>query len=164
MSFFSDLAETFAQLAQNLQTRLTNAGPSLDDATRSALEDQRDGLIDQSNQMIVQDVQTALSQLNLDQARLAACTTSLNNAVKNLQTFDKIVAIGEAGLNLAAACVSANPDAIIAALAGAEKAVSDALGKSKVVTMPSAASPPKGSAAGTVTSLAASSGSDDPQT
>jgi hypothetical protein len=162
MSFYSDQANQFIQLAQNIQTRITNAGSSMDDATRSSLDDQRDGLLEQANKMILADIQAALGQLNLDQPRLAACTANLNNAVKTVQTFNQIVAIGEAGLNLVTACVSANPGAIITALSGAEKAVASALGKSNVVTMP----PPtdaNDADAGTITTLAASAASKPTQ-
>lgn len=159
MSFYSDQANQFIQLAQNIQTRITNAGSSMDGDTRSILDDQRDGLLEQANKMILADIQAALGKLKLDQPRLAACTAKLNNAVKTVQTFDKIVAIGEAGLSLVTACVSANPDAIIAALTKAEKAVNSALGKSKVVTMPSPADA-QGADAGTITTLAASTDPD----
>ncbi len=164
MSFFSDQAAQFQQLADNIQSQIDNANPPLDAATRSTLEDRQSDLEAQQSDMVAADIKGTLGKLSIDQTRLATCTLNLNKAVQTVKDINQVVAIVTAGVTLATAIVSANPGAIVTALAGAEKAVSDALGKSKVVTMPSAASPPKGSAAGTVTSLAASSGSDDPQT
>lgn len=162
MSFYSDQAGQFIQLAQNIQTRIDNAGLSMDSDTRSTLDDQRDGLLEKANKMILADIQAALDQMNLDQPRLAGCTQNLNNAMKTVQTFNQIVAIGEAGLNLVTACVTGNPAGIITALECAEKAVAAAIVKPNVTSMPSPpAAPAAKSVASTLTTLAASAESDE---
>lgn len=163
MSFFSDQAAQFQQLADNIQTRITNAGSTTDDDTRSTLEDQRDGLLKQVNTMVLADIQATLAQLHLDRPRLSNCTVSLNKAVQTLKTINQIVAIGAAGLTLATAIASANPGAIFSALGDAEKALADALAKPSVLTMPSpGGASPAGPPSGTISALAASEESEEP--
>jgi hypothetical protein len=134
MSFYSDQAAQFQQLASNIQTRIDKAGATMDQGTRTTLGTQQDALLDQADAMIAADVQVALEGLNLDQPRLAACTASLNGAAQVVKRFNSIVAIGEAGLTLVTACVSGNPASIVSAIAGAEKAVSDALKSNAAAT------------------------------
>ncbi len=155
MPFYSDQAKQFLQLAQNTQTRIDKAGTSMNDNTRSALEDKRDGLIEQANQMLLDDIQATLSGLSLDQPRLAACTQNLNNAVKVVQDFNRIVAIAQAGLDLVTACVSGNPLAIVTAIACAEKAIAAAQ-PSNVAVMPSAITGLTADASGIISTIAAS--------
>jgi hypothetical protein len=161
MSFFSDQAKQFQELATSIQARISSAGSAMDDTTRSNLEDRRDGLLDQANKMVLSDVQATLEQLKIDQPRLAACTASLNKAVKNVKTFGQVVAIGTAAFSLATAIASANPGAIVKALGDTEKAVTDALGKPDPLAKSAAANASShGSDAGTLSALAASQ--DDP--
>jgi hypothetical protein len=155
MSFFSDQAKQFQQMAANIETRLTNAGSTLDDATYADLEKQRDALLDKVDAMITADIQATLDQLKVDQPRLAQCTASLNNAVNTLKKFDQIVAIVAAAVTLATAIVSASPGAIASAVVGAEKAVTAALPKTNVVTMPTTKDT-TGSSSGDVLAIAAS--------
>jgi hypothetical protein len=156
MSFYSDQAAQFQKLAANIETRKKGAGSAMDDGTRTRLSHQQDVLQDQADAMIADDVQATLAGLALDQTRIAACTASLNRAMQTVKTFNSMVAIGEAGLTLVTACVSGNPESIFTALAGAEKAVSDAL-KSNVTAMPQPAGGAKaGTFAETIESLAAS--------
>jgi hypothetical protein len=131
MSFYSDQAAEFQQMAQGIQTRLTNEGRTMDDAAYSLLEKQRDMLLDQTNAMIDADIKGTLAQLKADEPRIKACTASLVQAVKNVKTFDQFAAIVGAGVELAVAIVSANPGSIAAAVLGAEKAVADAISKPK---------------------------------
>jgi len=158
MSFYSDQAAQFQQLASNIQTRIDDAGSAMDQGTRTTLGNQEDALVDQADAMIAADVQATLDGLSLDRPRLNACTASLNAAVKTVKTFNSIVAIGEAGLTLVTACVSGNPDSIVTAIEGAETAVKDAL-KSNVAAMPP---PDSGSQDGdTISQIAASQDSAD---
>jgi hypothetical protein len=145
MSFYSDQAAQFQQLASNIQVRIDKAGSTMDEGTRTALGKQQDGLLDQADAMIAADVLATLEGLNLDQPRLAACTASLNGAVRIVKIFNSIVAIGEAGLTLVTACVSGNPVSIITAMAGAEKAVADALKSDATPKPPSGAGSQTGS-------------------
>ena len=101
MSFYSDQAAEFQQMAQGIQTRLTNDGASMNDAAYSLLEKQRDMLLDQANVMIDADIKGTMAQLKADEPRLKACTTSLLHAVKNVKTFDQFAAIVGAGVELA---------------------------------------------------------------
>ena len=112
MSFYSDQATQFQQMAASIQTRLTNEGSNLDATTYASLEDQRDALLDNVNAMVTADIQATLAQLKLDQPRLAQCTASLNAAVKTLQKFDQIAAVVAAAVTLATAIASADPGAI----------------------------------------------------
>jgi hypothetical protein len=163
MSFYSDQATQFQQIAASIQTRLTNEGSTLDATTYTSLEDQRDALLDNVNAMVTADIQATLAQLKLDQPRLAQCTASLNAAVKTLQKFDQIAAVVAAAVTLATAIASADPGAIASAVVGAEKAVTGMLAKPNVVTMPQpAAAPGTGSLTGTVLAIAASDDSAEP--
>jgi hypothetical protein len=139
MSFYSDQATQFQQMAASIQTRLTNEGSTMDATTYSSLEDQRDALLDNVNTMVIADIQATLAQLKLDQPRLAQCTASLNDAVKTLKKFDQIAAVMGAAATLATAIASANPGAIASAVEGAEKAVASAVAKPQVVAMPQTA-------------------------
>ena len=123
MSFYSDQASQFEDLAADIQTRLTNQGATLDDAAYANLEAQRDALLDKASQMILADVQATLTQLKVDQPRLAQCTTSLVNAAKNIKTFDKYAAIISAAVTLATEIASANLGGIASAIVGAEQAI-----------------------------------------
>lgn len=123
MSFYSDQAGQFEDLAADIQTRLTNQGATLDDAAYANLEAQRDTLLDKASQMILADVQATLTQLKVDQPRLAQCTTSLVNAAKNIKTFDKYAAIIGAAVTLAKAIASADLGGITSGIVGAEQAV-----------------------------------------
>jgi hypothetical protein len=123
MSFYSDQAQHFLNMAQDIQDRLDNE--SLDTATYDSLEKQRDGLQDQANAMITTDVQAALAQLKIDKVRLAKGTADLEAAEKKAQKIEHLMAIVSAGLTLATAIASANPESILSALQGAEKAVAD---------------------------------------
>jgi hypothetical protein len=136
MSFFSDQAAQFQKMAAAIQTRLTNEGSTLDATSYESLEAKRDTLLDQADAMIAADVQASLSQLKLDQPRLAACTTNLLDSVKTVKRLDQVLAIVAAGVTLATAIASANPMAIAGALEGAEKAVASAIAKPKVTEMP----------------------------
>jgi hypothetical protein len=132
MSFYSDQANQFLQLKAAIQTRLTNEGNTLDQRTYSSLAAKRDALGIQADLMITADIQATLAQLKLDQPRMAACTTNLNNAVKAIKKFDQTLAIVSAALTLATAISSANLGAIGEAVVGAEQAVAAALPKSAV--------------------------------
>jgi hypothetical protein len=163
MSFYSDQAAQFQKMAQNIQNRIDTANPKMDKTTRSTLEDQQDDLVNQAEAMIAADIKGTLAGLNADQPRLAECTKNLNNAVQTVKRFDQIVAIGAAGLSLATAIASADPMAILSAAAGAEKAVADALAKPAVANMPSSSDAPgETPQAGTITTLAASGDSEEP--
>jgi hypothetical protein len=157
MSFYSDQAAQFQQLASNIQTRIEKAGSTMDEGTRTKLGKQQDGLLDEADAMIAADVQATLEGLKLDQPRLAACTANLNGAVQTVKKFNSIVAIGEAGLTLVTACVSGNPVSIITAMTGAEKTVADAL-KSSSATLPAGAGLQIGD---TISEIAASLDSGD---
>jgi len=141
MSFFSDQANQFQQMAQAIQTRLTNDGAQMSDTEFGLFEKQRDQLLDKATAMVDADIQATLDQLNLDKAKLAACTADLLQAVKNARTVEKLAAIVGASVTMATAIASANPTSIITASFGAEKAIADALSKPKEmpVTKPAAA-------------------------
>jgi hypothetical protein len=161
MSFYSDQADQFETLEENIQARIDKAGPSMDQPTHQALDKQQDDLLHQAKAMYADDVQATLEGLDVDRTRLANCTDALNRAVKTVQTFNSIVCIAEAGLNLATACVSGNPEGILSALVGAEKAIADAL-PSNVIAMPAGiANSPLGEISDTVPALAASGDDQD---
>jgi hypothetical protein len=138
MSFYYDQAQQFLEAAEALQTRLTNEGSTLDNAAYTSLGKQRDALLDQANAMIAADLKGTLAQLKLDQPRLAKCTASLNAAVKTLKRFDRVAAIVTAAVSLATAIACADPAAIVAAIAGAEKAIT---GTPVAPTSPNPAAP-----------------------
>jgi hypothetical protein len=140
MSFYSDQAAQFLQMAQDIQTRLTNEGAAMDGITYTSLEEQRDTLQDKADAMITADIQATLAQLKVDQPRLAACTASLVDAVKTVKKFDQIVAIVSSAVVLATAIASANLGGIASAVVGAEQAVAAALPKAQVIAMPAAES------------------------
>jgi hypothetical protein len=158
MSYYSDQASQFKQMASDLESRLTNEGSTLDDATYTGLAAKRDALLDQSAAMIAADLKGVLDQLKVDQTRLAQCTATLNVAVKTLKDFDQIAAIVAAAVTLATAIASANPSAILSAVAGAEKAVVAALPKPEKPSKPSTAA----CLAGDLLAIAASQDPDDP--
>jgi hypothetical protein len=162
MSFYSDQAKQFQQIAAGIETRLANDGSTLDAATYASLEKQRDALLDKVDAMLTDDIQVALAVLKVDQQRMAQCTTNLNAAVKALKKFDQIAAIVSAAVCLATAIASADPGAIAAALVGAEKAVAGAAGKSNLVEMPQSAAASEADSSGTVLSIAASEDPKDP--
>jgi hypothetical protein len=127
MSFYSDQAKQFEQMAGEIETRLTNEGSTLDDTTYANLEQQRDTLQDKADVMITADVQAALGQLKIDQTALAKCTADLVHAVKAVKRFDQIAAIVSAAVTLATALASADLGGIASGIAGAEKAVAAAV-------------------------------------
>ena len=129
MSFYSDQAGQFDQMAADIQTRLTNQGASMDDATYSSLAEQRDALLDKANAMVIADLQATLEQLEIDQPQLAQCTASLVDAMKKVKAFDKYAALVAAAVTLATAIASADPGAVASAVAGAVKAVASAVAK-----------------------------------
>jgi hypothetical protein len=131
MSFYSDQAAQFEQMASDIETRLTDEGSTLDDATYTSLEWQEETLQDNADTMIADDIQTTLAQLKVDEPRLAKCTASLVDAVKTVKTFDQVAALVSAAVTLAMAIASADPGAIANAVEGAEKAVVSALAKPK---------------------------------
>lgn len=129
MSFYSDQAGQFEQMAADIQARLTNQGASMDDATYSSLAEQRDALLDKANAMVIADLQATLEQLEIDQTQLAQCTATLVDAMKKVKAFDKYAALVAAAVTLATAIASADPGAIASAIAGAVKAVASAVAK-----------------------------------
>ena len=133
MSYFYDQAQKFLQMASDLEERLVNEGSSLDPATYASLDRRREDLQDQADDMVDADLKGTLSGLKIDEARLSQCTTDLQNAIKTVQRFDKIAAIAAAGVTLAMAVVSADPGKIFDALAGAEKALADAVPQIKAI-------------------------------
>jgi len=161
MSFFSDQAAQFQQLANNIQTRIDTATPPLDATTRSSLEDQQSVLIEKAEAMITADIQATLNKLTIDRAGLAQCTANLNQAEKTAQTIGQVVDIATAGVALATAIASGSPGSILSALAGAQKAISAVLPKPSVATMPApAATAP---AQGNISTLAASADPSAPK-
>jgi hypothetical protein len=139
MSFYSDRAANFSQMAKDIETRLANEGATMDPATYKKLGAQEEDLNDQANAMIVADIKGTLAGLNVDQPRLAKCTDTLNAAVKTLKRFDQVAAVVAAAITLATACASGDPGAIASAVVGAEKAVAAATAKTPVVAMPAPA-------------------------
>jgi hypothetical protein len=161
MSFFSDQAKQFQQTAANLQDRLSIDGGGLDGATYTSLEDQRDALQDQAEAMIAADLKGTLAQLTVDQTRLAQCTKSLSDAVKEVKRFDQIAGLLSAAVVLATAVAKADPGAVFSALAGAEKAVAAVIPKPQPAKSQSASA--SGAMSGTLLAVAASDDSAEPE-
>jgi hypothetical protein len=126
MSFYSEQASRFQQMAADIQTRLTNEGSTLDETSYNSLEGQRDTLLDKVNAMVTAEVQAALGQLKLDEPRLAKCTANLVDAVKTVKKFDQVAAVVSAAVTLATAIASADPGAIASAIESVQKAVTGA--------------------------------------
>jgi hypothetical protein len=139
MSFYSDQAGHFEDLAADIQTRLTNQGATLDDAGYANLEAQRDALLDKATQMILADVQATLAQLKVDQPRLAQCTKSLVQAAKNVKAFDQYAAIISAAVALATAIASADLGGIASGIVGAEQAIAAVVKPQDASTTPAKA-------------------------
>jgi hypothetical protein len=144
MSFYSDQAAQFEQMAGDLQTRLDNEGATMDDTTYKGLEAKANALEKQANAMIAKDIQATLDQLKLDEARLTQCTNTLQAAVKALKRFDQLAAVVAAAITFATALASGDPGAIATAVVGAEKAVAAATAKTPVVPIAPAAAPGAG--------------------
>jgi hypothetical protein len=139
MSFYSDQAAKFSQMASDIETRLVKKGATMDAATYKTLSAQEEDLDDQANEMIAADIKGTLAGLNVDQPRLAKCTDTLNAAVKTLKRFDQVAAVVAAAITLATACASGDPGAIATAVVGAEKAVAAATAKTPMVAKPAPA-------------------------
>jgi len=146
MSYYSDQAAQFQQMAQAIQDRLTNANPSPDNDTYNTLCQQRDGLLNQATAMITADIQGTLNQLKLDQGSLTQCTTDLKHALAVSTTWTQIINIAGAGLSLVTACASGNPGAALTALVAAEKAVVAVLPKKPAAAAALKAVPAKSAA------------------
>jgi hypothetical protein len=131
MSFYSDQAQQYEQMASDIQTRLNNEGKTLDDATYTGLETQRQDLEDKADDMIAADMKGTLAGMKVDQTRLAKSTQDLADAVKKIKKFDQIAAIVSAAIGLATAIASGDAGAVFDALECAEKAVADVLPKPK---------------------------------
>ena len=131
MSFYSDQAQQYEQMASDIETRLINEGKTLDDATYASLEAKRDELLHKVDEMIAADIKGTLAGMNVDQTRLAKSTQELADAVKKIKRFDQITAIVSAAVGLATAIVSGDAGAVFDALECAEKAVADVLPKPK---------------------------------
>jgi hypothetical protein len=123
MSFYSDQAGKFLQMASDIESRLEKEGNTLDDATYDQLDEQRESLQDQADAMIAADVQAALEKLAIDRVELAQCTDDLENAVKTIARLDQILSVVAAATELAVAIASANPGDIVSALKDAEAVV-----------------------------------------
>jgi hypothetical protein len=131
MSFYSDQAKQFEQMASDIETRLINESKTLDEATYASLEAQRDELLAKADDMTAADIKGTLAGMKVDQTRLAKATQDLADAVKKIKRFDQITAIVSAAVGLATAIASGDAGAVFSALEGAEKAVADVLPKSK---------------------------------
>lgn len=125
MSFYSDQAQEFTQMASDLQTRLESEGASMSLADYNSLDARCEDLQEKAESMNATDLQQTLEGLQIDTGKLKDTTDRLGAAVKTIQETDKLIAIATSAVTLAAAIVTADPVQIVQGVSCAVKALAE---------------------------------------
>jgi hypothetical protein len=121
MSFCSDQAARYGQMADDIQHRLETEGSSINDADFGALQQQGEELTELSEDSNLDDLQQTLDGMAIDQTKLAECTERLQAAIKKVARIDMAIGLASAALGLGTAIASGNLSGIASALEQAEK-------------------------------------------